>query len=41
MRTPSRVEAVLCAALVKKTAAERADLLTRACGEDAELVCPP
>ena len=36
MITPSQVEAISFAALDKKTAAERADYLARACGDDAE-----
>ena len=37
MSTQSQVEAIFFAALDKKTAAERADFLARACGDDAEL----
>ncbi len=37
MSNPSQVEAIFFGALDKKTAAERADYLARACGGDAEL----
>jgi RNA polymerase sigma-70 factor, ECF subfamily len=37
MSTPLRVESIFFAALGKKTTAERADYLDRACGGDAEL----
>ena len=37
MSTPSQLEAIFFAALDKKTAAERADYLAHACGDDAEL----
>ena len=37
MSTPSQVEEIFFAALDKKTAAERADYLARACGDDADL----
>ncbi len=37
MSTPSQVESIFFAALGKKTPAERASYLDRACGDDAEL----
>jgi eukaryotic-like serine/threonine-protein kinase len=37
MSAPSQVEAIFFAALDQKTAAERADYLARACGDESEL----